>query len=1608
MASTLGNISKLMNLGEIQDDDTRREEERLSDNWATANAPDEPDRYIAQLKKHALDIKGGILGTLSVEGVKKFARNVVSDIAGMAGNFHRDPAEGIGSLLNGVLVQPISNVITATTGLDPSHNLRAATPEDRADATMQTYALAVTTGVAEEGNALFDKMAQKGLTPVSQLAEVQSASKLLDIAKQAENASNPSIVGRIGQRAVRGAVVSGAAGAAYGELSNPSDPASAVAMGLLFAPLGAAFEVALPTKVDPNLNPALIKNAAGKLAVLRQIQASTGDNLATAVLRSESLAKSSNLIEGYLRGTLPLNEVSVHRFNGLSSDEADYLHSVTSSLWESNQIADKPFFITRENGENVDALLVHPDLLEKVDAAAWRRSGLVPGEVVDHLGQDHQVLDADETTATLQHPLTERTFTVPHDQVKTSTGIDLFNPSVTESSPLSLKARFISTLKQYSDLTQHPYVQANMEAINGRQTGQPISLVGFRQEAGTPIEGTGTYYGTHPSVAANYARDPSQGPAGVGLLSSLQVHRLNFENPLIGTDHVSAAEELAQDPRVDSDTQHLLNAAVGEARTHANQVGVPRYSIPVDRLLARTARTLGYDGLLLGKYEVADLRDVGSAQEASPESGRDWVDLAYRTWQQGSEGASFEDSVQKWGQSHGIHDSEMGALKTEFAKRMSQESETTQHVSTSIEAPPRPFGTADILAGVGVDEAAGPPAITQSTQSETAPVVDPNTGALQRQAQSYLRRASRQDATRLVHEANATGMYVDDRGAAGVTLRSLEDNEILGRFQTRSAAQEFVSASGKSKTDATDLLGGNGGAAPPDAAVAGGLNGGGQPGKNYLAPPPMPGSWFGGRWIDAVRNWTNLNAPWYTMRSDWFTSVDKAFGTDFYNSVYYPLQKSKLASLAARNPHLEGLSAIQEVLKGVPVEEHPLVGQWIEAMNADEIRDHLLPRPITAQEEQNAQFLHDNNVDIDKIYRYTRSRAALKDELETRTQQSQNDPSAQQSLTADHQTRLARLGATERMRPEDMQAADMFDGVRKSNPAQAQLYPIVRLAEALNQGGGLSREQFAQLHDMSPESTQAGGLLDDWYQNLAHTFGIPDAQRLSGYVNHFRNYGENPYVSESMLGPEMDRAGGDAGDFASKMIRSGEVSDYIDDPIASAFQYLHAGMNALHLNEPLANARSAAVDELNKIGRDFPGSRKSVARVANEYIQNIRGVPSSQETYMQDTYDYLMGSLGIPSNASFRGDVVNGWLSLTRSSLLGFKPELAMRDFTTFASMYYSRFGATRFANVLGQMFAKVDGQPAAVKLAQDGVVPGLSPVDVLSREEMIRLQSNQGLTGRATDFLNKIGDAGLSISGQQNLYSRIHAGVYLETLSLARSSLALLSRDLVDKETAYRQIGLHTYDSPVRDGFDNLVTSGDFSGASDYLARVTSGETAAIHGLSNHPYMWGTPVGRIAGQFGMWSVWARNYMARLGANGDAGQAIGAMSRFAATQTAIFGAEKLLGFNLNKWYTLSGMLPRDLPPTIKLGASLGSLMGLRGQQNQKEAGKSWGDFFGQNGWSHALMGSAFHDYVDATNLNDRGYNPFAVIGRGLGFQVDQTQRSFLDDWTGTNPQTQSR
>ena len=888
------------------------------------------------------------------------------------------------------------------------------------------------------------------------------------------------------------------------------------------------------------------------------------------------------------------------------------------------------------------------------------------------------------------------------------------------------------------------------------------------------------------------------------------------------------------------------------------------------------------------------------------------------------------------------------------------------------------------------------------------------------------------DRRSAVQEAAGTNNMMVDMDN---TVRDKESGKVIGNAASSTDAEKIINEAGQA--GGNDLT-------PPDAPPP--------PNSGDMVPPsPTPKPYLNPAVIkdigsiEKLKDILELSLPWMTKKSAVFRAIDSMHGTKLFAGVSDKLYKAQLDLANAVHPWIENLRNLMQHAEGMSPKMLSDIFYHVQARSADElIMNGVSARGPYKQGELElaakwSDKMDGQMVDIDKIYLFNREMKEVNASYQQALANMNNNANANPGIKAIMQQAVKELeqkqaGIIDKhlMTDKELTVAKGFEEVlKKGDIDNLSLYYITELMRKWqNPELNLTQAQYAAKNDMSATQLALSSAFEQMNQSIAKARGLENVRHINGYMYHFRRTGDIPDVIKSIQGAPTLRGNYDKA-FAGDLIRSGEVSDYVDNPFVATATYVLQAFRHDIIHPALKDAQATAVAELNKLPDDITGKQaRFIGRInVEQLIDGVRGKPPIIDAAIEGALHNSFATLGmkLPKNAA--RDLANTFLSWTSASMLAGKPELGLRDMSTFLTLYYSRFGAKRTASAIK---AIIDG--SATKVISEGHAPGLTSNDNKAMQD-IWAANDQLETGKiktAKDFAQFVGDKAMFFNGQKSAFQLVHAAGYAEAFTHVTEQLKDFYAGKIDSQKFADNIHLNTYDKPIANQFIELVNKGEELKAVEFMARQTGLEAGFLHGLNDHPYLWNSIPGRLFGQFGIYPVSAINYVGRMATRGSVTQRTAAMGRFVAVTGAIKGLGYAAGFNLANWSALHGLgkygiftggpLAQNATDAIDgVTALAGQAMGSENLRDQDETLRNFETTYGlkyeddgtltwdANRFAHGFRsmwvpGSyAFHNYVDAFDMAAGGYGIAPVIGRGLGFNLGSETNDFLTAYRGGNP-----
>lgn len=828
------------------------------------------------------------------------------------------------------------------------------------------------------------------------------------------------------------------------------------------------------------------------------------------------------------------------------------------------------------------------------------------------------------------------------------------------------------------------------------------------------------------------------------------------------------------------------------------------------------------------------------------------------------------------------------------------------------------------------------------------------------------------------NEASTNGLELTRTASNTYLVRDRATGEELFTGRTKEDAEAFINNSGQ---NSGVVFGGN---IPIDTDVPG-----------LVTPPPAPGLRVNepfdflpnstmGSIIDLFQSLT----PFITPFKDWTAAVDNILGTRMFSEVYLKTQETQGRSISRQMPWLKTLQKQERRLidAKIPRDRWELITDFIETMSYEEMigsprtgKGLLKSRKVNANEISASDVLGELGIGTQKLYEFIRLREQLFD-AEARIQKVKElDSEAKRSI-------ISEIVKEKNMTPNEMAGVQLFDFIRTQDLNDISLYVVSRLTEA-KRTGSLSRSDFAAKNEMTALEMDVAKEFEGIYDNIAALPDVPisDAQLIRGYTAHYAEH-QTMIPEQSLLNQK-----GTSSElrFVNELIRSGEINAYDRNPVPVLARYIKNAFNSIEFNDAWNSAKRYVDTELGgQFGRD--GSVASW--VAKSYLSDIRGTPGASTQFTQKLVDTFFKKVGIDLKLNIRQDLVNTYLAMTNAAFMGARPGLAARDLMQLALFYISRFGVKRTASMLRT--ATRIGQEGTKQLRDAGELPTIGIVEFETAAQMQATAIGKTM-GKLPAATRKVAEVGLTMSGQRNAYEYGYKGILVETKGLAGREIVKLIAGDITKEQAYENIGLDTYNLQTKKAFDQFVTAGEYERAANFLGQQTAREIMGVYGRANHPWGWGTNLGRLLTHYGTWSSNALAFTLGGMSRGSGKQKAAFATRFALGQGALWSTSQAVGLNMHSWMTLPGLFFTGGPAAqtaMLIGTSITGYGRDRelARQRLKRLLPAWDD-------PRSMFIPFSYVVGDLLQAVENADNPIEFFGRGFSIPLKRG-RSWLDEF----------
>lgn len=761
------------------------------------------------------------------------------------------------------------------------------------------------------------------------------------------------------------------------------------------------------------------------------------------------------------------------------------------------------------------------------------------------------------------------------------------------------------------------------------------------------------------------------------------------------------------------------------------------------------------------------------------------------------------------------------------------------------------------------------------------------------------------DARTVARKASKLGYWTEIEDGGSVTIRDAEGNRVASGIKTLADAHKFLQDLGQ--TFEFSLDDGN---IPPDVFAG------------DLAEPPdfTPDDFAGllknGRMEKLIDTFNLTVFGQFTTRyRELAIALDNKLGTRMFSGIFEPLQQARLRANATLLPWYEQLKNLDTIASKLSSAEREAVLDFFNARDEASLISQKAPdydngfqgRNLNENEITVARVLAQSGVDLGNVMKYIR----LLNEL-----RKSNSPP---EVVAAHIERYRQgLGIDRKHNAIAKYIEGIING-EKGAPQNVNIAAALRLARSILNGESKKNIQLngAQkaLHDQ----------LRKYLERYNRTQGYPDGFNVLDLYYHAKLY-----YNGNLHAALKDFKGLPSYNYLERLVETGGVSPWVRDPVQFLQQYTKNSVDSQHFKRHLDEAREVLGQELEKLMRGrvtpdiesgtiskpptaeqirfmprLPGIVHTARKIMSRYIEDIAGIPDSDRLAADEIVSQMSSELGLHLSIDTRKHIVNSILSTGEAAAQGFRIGAALRDLAGGIIVMLGNYGVKRTARIL-RLGAKAIAEGTDDLLKMDGVLPETTVVQFADPTEFAGQMLGRG--GRIAKSIGKFNEAAFRLSFQKDIYSLLHAGNYLDTFTRVGENVRNFRDGKISIEQFRENLQLDTYEQPVIARFLELLEQNKDQEAARFLGMQAGQNMVGVYGLANHPFGWNTNFGRLAGQFGQWSMWFRMSLLRMASRGTWAQRAARVSRFLAAQKIMTGVGAAFGFNLTRWQPTTGFV----------------------------------------------------------------------------------------------------
>lgn len=767
------------------------------------------------------------------------------------------------------------------------------------------------------------------------------------------------------------------------------------------------------------------------------------------------------------------------------------------------------------------------------------------------------------------------------------------------------------------------------------------------------------------------------------------------------------------------------------------------------------------------------------------------------------------------------------------------------------------------------------------------------------------------------------------------------------------------------------------------------------PSGSYGVPFTAAPKW---RLVDSFRIAIDERFRWITSRRSLFEAMDGRFpGLQLVSDLWLPTQQALNRLRSKLNPLMSDFkNRLEPLLIDLSKERRELILDAKETMSAQELLDLATPDEVSFIDR-----LVKLDVDLSRIYRFRRE---LKEAIESarliaRAEQRELQPN---ELEIIRDTLIERS----KMTSAELSAVDLFDEIVSHDMMDASLYKITRAHDAISDKS-MSRNEFMDFHKFTAKERRAVELLDEFYSRVAKIINIPDERLIPGYVSHARKYGfadaNTAFEQRSPTRSYFDIAQR----MTAEMIRSGEISDYIRDPVANFVHYANSSISFVEFVDLWNTLANTFKHRIGALETDFRGNRVSLSdkdrirQNVDDYLNDLRGFNTEAQKALLSYVEEFADALNVKMPKTKKLDITNMFLAVNSSAALGWRPGMGFRDLVDYIVRTGARYGYKSAFDYISKVNPLTEeGRSIVADLESAGRFNQLHHLEFAVPGELQTMVAQR--------VVSRVAEAGLRASLQPQLHRLIQAAVFLLQRDLVAkhvNKLVLSGENTLPlaegnaKWKAYERAKVFTFtDGPIS-RFDELITAGKTVEAADFISELAAREVAYDYGSGNGPYGSRRPFHRLALQFGTWSINTRSYLLKGISRGTRKDRYGFAARFLLGQSALYATQLATGLNMSRFYLVPGIFFSGGPFLQYLSFAAGMASGSEWEQERSAWAFSrlFPNFREGDVRSLLLPGSyAMYDMGAALKMLYDGENIIHATGRSVSIPVQERRHNWWD------------